>query len=202
MTLKQCFHLPHITAFNGPRCIFELRTNYNSYLPLPHIYCRCWCVTPLFSCKCRYVSPSSKLLTHAFMQLLCFKFKIIQHHSPNTNNFSFQITHFTINQWIKMPRPSSQTLTSYYPNVSIFMLFLSERRKRKAWKPSSNIKLFLSQAPAHPPNGVYLIFIMTFPRIYNLPLFLKSLSTPLAPTASSQLVKLNFNRSDLISNVV
>jgi hypothetical protein len=35
MTLEQCFHLPHTTTFNGPRCIFELRTNYNSYLPVP-----------------------------------------------------------------------------------------------------------------------------------------------------------------------
>jgi hypothetical protein len=38
MTLEQCFHLPHITTFNGPRCIFELRTNYNSYLPAPRVY--------------------------------------------------------------------------------------------------------------------------------------------------------------------
>ena len=37
MTLEQCFHLPHITAFNGPHCIFELRTNYNSYLPATRI---------------------------------------------------------------------------------------------------------------------------------------------------------------------
>ena len=36
--LEQCFHLPHITTFNGPRCIFELLTNYNSYLPAP---CTC-----------------------------------------------------------------------------------------------------------------------------------------------------------------
>jgi hypothetical protein len=49
---------------------------------------------------------------------------------------------------------------------------------------------------------VYLIFIMTFPCIFNLPLFLKSISTPLAPTASTQPVKLNFNTSDLISHVV
>jgi hypothetical protein len=35
MTLEQCCHLPHITIINGPRCIFELRTNYNSYLPAP-----------------------------------------------------------------------------------------------------------------------------------------------------------------------
>jgi hypothetical protein len=28
----------HITTFNGPRCIFELRTNYNSYLPAPCMY--------------------------------------------------------------------------------------------------------------------------------------------------------------------
>jgi hypothetical protein len=28
-------HLPRITTFNGPRCIFELRTNYNLYLPAP-----------------------------------------------------------------------------------------------------------------------------------------------------------------------
>ena len=38
MTLEWCFHLPHITTFNGPRCIFELRTNYNSYLPVPCVY--------------------------------------------------------------------------------------------------------------------------------------------------------------------
>jgi hypothetical protein len=37
MTLEQCFHLPHINNFNGPHCIFELQTNYNSYLPVPHI---------------------------------------------------------------------------------------------------------------------------------------------------------------------
>ena len=35
MTLVQCFHLAYITTFSGPRCIFELRTNYNSYLPAP-----------------------------------------------------------------------------------------------------------------------------------------------------------------------
>ena len=38
MPLEQYFHLPHITTFNGPRCIFELRTNYNSYLPAPCIW--------------------------------------------------------------------------------------------------------------------------------------------------------------------
>jgi hypothetical protein len=36
LTLEWCFHLPHITTFNRPCCIFELRTNYNSYLPAPH----------------------------------------------------------------------------------------------------------------------------------------------------------------------
>ena len=38
MTLEQCCLLPRITIFNGPRCIFGLRTNYNSYLPEPCIY--------------------------------------------------------------------------------------------------------------------------------------------------------------------
>ena len=37
VTLQQCFHLPHITTLNRPRCIFELRTNFNSYLPVPRI---------------------------------------------------------------------------------------------------------------------------------------------------------------------
>jgi len=37
MTLEQRFHLPHISTFNGPHCIFELQTNYNSYLPAPPI---------------------------------------------------------------------------------------------------------------------------------------------------------------------
>ena len=46
MTLEQCFQLPHITTFNGSRCIFELRTNYNSYLPAPRIFLQL-CV-PLF----------------------------------------------------------------------------------------------------------------------------------------------------------
>jgi len=101
-----------------------------------------------------------------------------------------------------MPRPLSQALTCYNSNVSIFMLFLSEGREAKDREPSNNMKLFLPQTPSHPPNEMSLIFIRTFPCIYNLPLFLKSLSTPLATTASSLLVKLNFNGSELISNVV
>jgi len=97
-----------------------------------------------------------------------------------------------------MQRPPSQALNSYHSTVSNFMLFLSEGREGKDWEPSNNMKLFPPQAPAHPPNEVSLIFIMTFPCIYNLPLFLKSLSSPLATTASFQPVKLNFNGPDLI----
>jgi hypothetical protein len=82
------------------------------------------------------------------------------------------------------------------------MLFLSEGREGKAWEPSNNMKLFLLQAPAHLPKEVSVIFIMTFPYIYTLPLFLKPLSTLLALTASSQPVKLNFKQSDLISRVL
>jgi len=37
MTLERWCHLPHIVIFNGPCCIFELRTNYN-YLPAPRVY--------------------------------------------------------------------------------------------------------------------------------------------------------------------
>ena len=37
MTLEQRFHFPLITTFNGTRCVFELRTNCNSYLPAHHI---------------------------------------------------------------------------------------------------------------------------------------------------------------------
>jgi hypothetical protein len=37
MTFEQCCLLPHISIFNGPRSIFELRTNYISYLPAPCI---------------------------------------------------------------------------------------------------------------------------------------------------------------------
>jgi hypothetical protein len=64
------------------------------------------------------------------------------------------------------------------------------------------MKFFLSQASGHYPNEVGLIFIMTFSCIYNLPLIIIYLSTSLSPTASPQRVKLNFNRADLISNVV
>ena len=38
MILEQCCLLPHITVFSGPRCIFDLRTNYNPYLPEPCTY--------------------------------------------------------------------------------------------------------------------------------------------------------------------
>jgi hypothetical protein len=35
MTLVHCFHLPHITTFNGLHCIVSLETNYHSYMPAP-----------------------------------------------------------------------------------------------------------------------------------------------------------------------
>jgi len=37
------------------------------------------------------------------------------------------------------------------------MLFLYEGREGKGWERSDNMKLFLLQAPAHPPNEESLI---------------------------------------------
>ena len=55
MTLGQCLHLPHITTFNGPRCIFELRTNYNSYLPAPRILFDEKYLSVAFGCNTSFV---------------------------------------------------------------------------------------------------------------------------------------------------
>jgi hypothetical protein len=64
-----------------------------------------------------------------------------------------------MNQKLKIPLSLSQTSTPYRPNVSAFILPVSEGRAGKAWEPSNKSIPFLSpeiKRFSFLPNNFYL----------------------------------------------
>jgi len=53
--------------------------------------------------------------------------------------FPSQITHFSMNKWMRNPRFPFQVITSHKPNVFICMLFLTEERASDTQEPSHQV---------------------------------------------------------------